>query len=496
MAGKVILVGAGPGDSDLLTLKAKAAIEGADIVFYDRLVGPGILSLIPPTAKQVYVGKHAGNHTVAQGDINKFILQSALEGKHIVRLKGGDPYLFGRGAEELKEVIAHKVQFEVIPGITSAIAVPEMAGIPVTHREFSSSLHIITAHKKKDEPLDIDFESLTKLKGTLVFLMGVSAIKTIADNLIKAGMSSKTPAALIMNGTTHKQRKLVSTLGEIEAEAQAQNFASPSVFVVGEVCKLSDKLDFKQHLPLSNVSVLLTRPKNKNSMLSSQLKELGCSVTELPMIETTPVPMEQEIADKLPHYNWIVFTSPTGVQAFLKSLVEQGLDIRKIGNCKIAVVGEKTKQELNNCGLTVDFTPEVFDGEHLLQGLRERVKKSDKILLYRSALGQKTLPRELSKIVDTVDNITAYKTTFSQSQEWLQRKITEDEFNYIMFASGSAVESFVAMAGDSDFSKIKAVCIGKPTAKKAQKYNMETYISDEISLDSMVEKLLELEKKN
>lgn len=493
MKGKVTLVGAGPGDVGLLTLKAKAAIEKADIVLYDRLVSSGVLAMIPSSAKCVYVGKHSGNHSVAQNEINKLILQSAMDGKHIVRLKGGDPYLFGRGAEELEDIVSAGIDFEVIPGVTSAISVPAMAGIPVTHRDYSSSVHIITAHKRKNEPLDIDFDLLAKLEGTLVFLMGISEIDNISAGLISGGMSKNTPAAIITNGTTHRQRKLVTTLENLQLDSEKNGIAPPGVLIIGEVCKLSDKLDTRSRLPLSNISVMVTRPKNRNSSLAVSLRELGCSVTELPMIETETVPISDKILRRLPHYDWIVFTSQTGVEAFMENIVGVGLDIRAVCNCKIAVVGRETEKALNKCGIIADYVPEVFDAEHLFDGLCERVCSTDKVLLYRSGIGRGFLYDKLKEIVDVVNDVSAYNTvSLSERSEIFAKKVLENEFDYVMFASGSAVDSFAKMMDESDLSVVNAVCIGNQTAEKAMKYGMNTYVSDEVTIDSMVEKVLNL----
>lgn len=495
MSGKVTLVGAGPGDSELLTLKGKRALEQADIVYYDRLVGQGILAMIPPSVECVYVGKEAGNHTVPQGDINLLLLKSALEGKQVVRLKGGDPFLFGRGAEELEEVVKQNIPFEVIPGITSAIAVPEYAGIPVTHREHSSSVQIITGYKKKDGAQSLDFESLAKSKGTLVFLMGFATLETVCKGLIEKGMSEETPAALIMNGTTNRQKKLISDLKNIKKQADKNGFSAPCIFLVGEVCKLSETFDFTKHKPLSHVSVLLTRPQHKNSALSVKLRELGCAVTEIPMIATQTVPMPKEITQQLDTYHWVVFTSPTGVEAFIENLGVVKKDIRSLGRCKIAAVGKKTEQTLNKYGLMVDYVPEVFDGAHLVSGLKQKLKPTDKVLLYRSALAAKLLPQELRPVVKQLDDVVAYETNLKEyAKHSSVKEILKTEFDYVLFTSGSAIDSFVTLAQGRELGKVRALCIGEPTAKKANQYGMKTIISERVTIDSMVETLVKLEE--
>lgn len=495
MAGKVSLVGAGPGDSGLLTLKGKETIEQADVVLYDRLVSTEILAMIPDGVRTFDVGKQPGSHPVNQDKINQMLISYAKEGKLVVRLKGGDPYLFGRGAEELEAVAAYGIDFEVIPGITSAFAVPASAGIPVTHRNYSSSVHVITAHKKKDMPIDINFESLVKQKGTLVFLMGVHVLNSITVGLMHTGMHADTPACLIMCGTTHQQKKLLCNLGEICKRAMEAGVHSPSVLVVGDVCRLSNILDTNDRRPLAHLSVMLTRPADRNCMLADQLKQLGCSVAQIPMIATKTIPMDKEIINKLPRYNWIVFTSQAGVKAFIHNISKAKVDIRQLGGCKIAAVGPKTEQVLQTFGLLADYVPSLYDLEHLLAGLQKRVTRADYVLLYRSNLGRDILSEGLSSITHIVDDVTAYETTFTGRKEYLTPERVNNAFDYILFTSGSAVDSFGALAGDTNLSGVKAICIGEQTGKKAKQYGMDTYISREATTDSMVKKLLLLEGK-
>lgn len=286
MKGKVTLIGAGPGDVGLLTLKGREALKHAEVVIYDRLVGDDVLKLIPKNAEKIDAGKESANHTIPQERINEILLEKALEGKNTIRLKGGDCFLFGRGGEELELLAKNDIDFEVIPGITSALAVPAYAGIPITHRDFVSSVHIITGHQKKNEPVKIDFDNCVSCKGTLVFLMGVSNMKLIMDGLMEHGMSKDMPSAVIEQGTRPRQRKVIATVGTIVDECKKQNIKSPAIIVVGEVCILSNQFDWFSKLPLKGKEIVVTRPKERQGVLSDKLKALGAHVIECPCIET------------------------------------------------------------------------------------------------------------------------------------------------------------------------------------------------------------------
>ena len=327
MEGKVILVGAGPGDPGLLTEKGKKAIAQAEVVVYDRLVSPAILSLMPESAEQIDVGKEASHHKVPQHQINQILLEKAQAGKRVVRLKGGDPFLFGRGGEELERLSEAGIPFEVVPGVTSALSVPAYAGIPVTHRDFCSSLHIITGHAKAGAKLTIDFEALKRTGGTLVFLMGVTALPAICQGLLDAGMEAEMPAAVIERGTTPRQRKLVSTLGALPQAAAEAKIESPAIIVVGKVCTLSEKFDWFDALPLKGREIVVTRPRERMGALSEKLRALGAAVTEYPCIETVERaenPALDQAMDHLAEYRYLVFTSPAGPEIFLKGFSPGG----------------------------------------------------------------------------------------------------------------------------------------------------------------------------
>ena len=318
MPGKVTLVGAGPGDPGLLTRKGLEALERADVVVYDRLVSPAILALMPEGAVKINVGKEASRHPVPQEQINRILLEQAQQGHNVVRLKGGDPFLFGRGGEELELLAEHRIPFEEVPGITSAIAAPAYGGIPVTHRDCCSSLHIVTGHQRAGKELAIDFEALVRTGGTLVFLMGVSALPTICAGLLDAGMAPDTPAAVVERGTTPAQRRVSASLAGLPRAAEAAAVQSPAVIVVGGVCALADQFDWFDHLPLKGKRVVVTRPRERAGTLSARLRALGADVWEYPCIATVPIPPCPDVdgaLERLSGYEWLALTSPAGVDA-------------------------------------------------------------------------------------------------------------------------------------------------------------------------------------
>ena len=287
--GKVWLVGAGPSDAGLFTLKGKQVLEQAEVVVYDALVGHGVLSMVPAGVKLIDVGKRAGNHTMPQWQINQVLLEEARAGKRVVRLKGGDPFMFGRGGEELELLAQNGIPYEVVPGVTSPLSVPAYNGIPVTHRDFTSSLHIITGHKRKGQEYDIDFEALVRTKGTLVFLMGITAMADICAGLLKGGIDPDTPAAVLQKGTTARQKRVVATVSTLKAASDAAGIETPAIIVVGKVCSLADGFAWYEKLPLFGCRVLVTRPRELASVMSKKLREKGAEVVELPAIRTEAI---------------------------------------------------------------------------------------------------------------------------------------------------------------------------------------------------------------
>ncbi|MDO5133895.1 MAG: uroporphyrinogen-III C-methyltransferase [Eubacteriales bacterium] len=422
MTGKVWLVGAGPGDRGLFTLKGLEVLSAAEVVVYDALVGEEVLTLIPRNAELVNVGKRAGNHLMAQEEINMLLLRKAQEGKRVVRLKGGDPFLFGRGGEELELLAGNGIPYEVVPGVTSAIAVPAYNGIPVTHRDYTSSVHIITGHRRRGGEYDIDFQALVRTKGTLIFLMGLSSLGAIMDGLLAAGMDPEKPAAVLEKGTTAGQRRIVATVATLEKEAERAKIGTPAIIVVGDVCALAEDFAWYEKRPLAGKRILVTRPREHISEMSSRLRKLGAEVMELPAIETEPITPNEALesylseafggtadenlssvpcaaGDDVPALpggakeavpvsapcslaesaafaagscDWIVFTSPTGVKVFMDFFLQK-YDVRDLWRTKLAVIGRGSAKALREYGLKADFMPTVYDGETLGRQLRERI---------------------------------------------------------------------------------------------------------------------------
>lgn len=484
--GKVYLIGAGPGDEGLLTVKASKILAKAEVVVYDRLVSEAILAGVPEGAEKINVGKNAGNHPVPQEQINQILLEKALEGKLVVRLKGGDSFLFGRGGEELELLSEQGIPFEVVPGITSAIAAAAYAGIPVTHRDFCSSLHIITGHAKADGKLNIDYASLVKLDGTLVFMMSVSTMDEIAKGLISAGMTPEMPVAVIENGTRYNQRKFVSTLSQIAETLIVNQVKSPAAIVVGKVCTLSDKFDWFTNQPLKGVSVLVTRPKKTAGKLSALLTELGANAIEYPCIKTEALTFSLDLEQG----NWLLFTSAVGVNSFFAALYTMGKDSRALAGKSIAAVGTETAAELLQYGIKADFIPSVFDGVHLAKELLAsgKLHQTDRAILYRAKIGTEELVEILQDAGVQVTDVPVYDTLYVPHEGENQPR-----FDYAAFTSASTVEGFAKSFGKADYSHITAICIGEQTAKAAKAYGMQVLVSKEATIASMAEKIQEVQ---
>ncbi|MDO4323663.1 MAG: uroporphyrinogen-III C-methyltransferase [Lachnospiraceae bacterium] len=495
--GKVWLVGAGPSDPGLFTLKGKQVLEEAEVVVYDALVGQAILNMIPDTAEAVNVGKRSSNHIMVQEKINELLAQKAKEGKRVVRLKGGDPFLFGRGGEEIELLVKEHVPYEVVPGITSAISVPAYQGIPVTHRDFCSSVHIITGHKRAGKSYDIDFEALVRTKGTLVFLMGVSSLGDICRGLLEAGMDAEKPAALLIRGTTASQERIVATVGTLEEEVKRRGAKTPAIIVVGDVCALAEDFSWYDKLPLGGVRVLLTRPKELISETARKLRALGAEVLELPSIRTVKIENNEKLhraLAELERYDWLVFTSPTGVRIFFEELSSQKMDVRKLGHVKIAAIGGGTKKELAKHGLYADLLPEIFDGEHLGKALAENCRAGERVLIPRAAAGNQELVDALQGIC-SVDDIPTYDTVYESGRLIDERAELENgTIDYVVFTSASTVRGFAAAVGEIDYTKVKAICIGRQTREAADKMGMQTWMSQKASIDSLVDRLAEVHK--
>lgn len=504
--GKVWLAGAGPGDAGLLTWKVKQKMEEADVIVYDALISAEILSLIPDGKEWIYVGKRSGHHCVRQEEINQILVREAGAGKQVLRLKGGDPFVFGRGAEEAECLREEGIAFEIIPGVTSALAVPAYAGIPITHREFASSFHVITGHAKQGRKMELPYEALARLNGTLIFLMGITAMGEICQGLLQAGMDEHMPAAVLERGTTSRQRKLVSTLSRLEEDAKTFQVQTPAIILVGKVCALSETFEWVSRLPLWGKQILTTRPRQNSSRLAGKLRKLGAQVIELPSIATKEIwsnPDFQKVLKEIGKekgQQWLVFTSPIGVQTFWKQMRMSGFDIRHVflPEVKVAAIGSGTARELEHFGVCADVVPETFCAAALGEAIAKEAAPDSKVLLFRAKQGSEELLPPLQRAGLQVKEIPIYETVCELEealQENIETLMEQGEIDLVTFTSASTVRGFVQALPKLDFTRVQAVCIGEQTAKEAQKYNMQVQISKEASVESIIAKILELSKE-
>lgn len=500
MQGKVYLVGAGPSDPGLFTRRGEEILKRAEVVVYDALVGQGVLGMIPREAKLINVGKRASHHMMRQEEINRVLVEEAKQGKLVVRLKGGDPFLFGRGGEELELLVREQIPFEVVPGVTSALAVPAYSGIPVTHRDYCSSLHIITGHKRAQKQYDIDFEALVRTGGTLVFLMGVTALEDICGGLLEAGMRAETPAAILQKGTTAAQKKIVATVSTLAEEVRRQGVETPAIIVVGEVCRLAEAFSWQEKKPLFGKKILVTRPRELISEMAARLREQGAEVLELPAIRIVPRACEGEVQDALKNlctFDWLAFTSPSGVRVFFEDMKKCRLDIRKLASVKLAVLGGGTKKELEKYGCYADLMPQQAYAEELGRALAEKCRGGERILLFRAAAGSPELVEELKKVPQiAVRDLAAYDTVYEKSPLIdVQAEFEEKKIDYAVFTSASTVKGFAGSVPELDFAKVRAVCIGRKTKAAAEALGMESFMAEEPSMEAVVRLVEELARR-
>ena len=423
------------------------------------------------------------------------LLDEAVKGNRVVRLKGGDPFLFGRGGEELELLTENGIPYEIVPGVTSALAVPAYNGIPVTHRDYCSSVHIITGHRRKDTGYDIDFDALVRTGGTLVFLMGIAALHDICRGLLDAGMDRDMPAAVLERGTTSAQRRISASLSTLEAECAGREVMTPAIIVVGRVCALADSFFWAEKRPLGGVKVLLTRPKELSSGFAAMLREKGAEVLELPAIRTEPMPDPGPVRRAIQRlvgggYDWVVFTSPSGVRVFFRELLEIR-DLRAFCCVKIAAIGQGTAKALLELGLKADFIPTVADGETLGTELYRRCSPDARILIPRAALGSPELIHELERDGRRIDDVPLYQTVYTSSRVIDPKELLDDERCFAVFTSASTVKGFAGSMPGADMRRIKAVCIGRQTAAAAKALGMRIWIAPKATLEALARELEE-----
>ena len=495
--GKVYIIGAGPGDPGLITLKAVECLRLADVVIYDNLVNEELLKYAPPHARFIYAGKKGGDHTLSQDEINALLAKEALKGNIIARLKGGDPFIFGRGGEEAEVLVGSGVSFEVVPGVTSAIAVPAYAGIPLTHRGLTSTVAFVTGHEDPTkEQSDIDWQALTGI-GTLVFLMGVKNLGQITEALMARGKSPATPAALIRRGTTPHQEAITGTLATIVELSKAGHFKPPAILVVGKVVDLSDTLRWFDTQPLFGRGIVITRPERQVDDLARLLAAQGASPIAFPTIRIEPPSDWSELdkaLERLETYSWLIFTSANGVHFFFERLREKGGDVRSLKGIKICCIGPATAAQIESRGIRADLVPGEFIAEGILKSFASMDLTGRKILIPRAAKARDVLPQGLRRQGAQVDVAVTYRTMNSgRKKEELQRFIDAGEVDVITFTSSSTVTNFVEIMG-ADYvlpPSIKIACIGPVTAATAKKAGFSIDIEQEqYTMDGLVQSLV------
>lgn len=499
--GFVYLVGAGPGDPGLFTLKGKRILQSAEVIIYDRLVNEKILAFAPGNAELIYVGKESSHHSLPQEEINQLLVSKAAEGKRVIRLKGGDPFVFGRGGEEAQYVKNHDIGFEVVPGVTSAVAVPAYAGIPVTHRDNTSSLTIVTGHEKADKSeSSVNWQELGTGIGTIVFLMGVENLPFICQQLIKHGRDPATPVALVRQGTLPDQEVLTGQLGNIMVRKQQAGFKPPAVIVVGEVVKLRETLKWQENKPLWGKKIVVTRARSQASTLVDRITDLGGEAIEFPAIAIRPVenlnPLNKALKD-IRHYNWLIFTSVNAVDIFFTALKTVDMDIRDLYGVKIAAIGTVTRDKITEKGLKVEVVPEEFVAEGMIKALAGKVKAGEWVLLPRARGARDILPRAIKNWGAHVNEIIIYEAApASDLRGKTIEKIKSGQVDFITFTSSSTVSNFVNTIGWQNVGKIsqqtKIACIGPVTADTAAQHGFKVdIIAKCYTIDGLVEALLE-----
>ncbi len=496
--GMVYIIGAGPGDPGLITVKGAERLGRADVVVYDHLAGSELLHYARKDARLVYAGKKGGDHTLPQDEINRLIVDEAKSGHIVARLKGGDPFIFGRGGEEAEVLVREGIPFEVVPGVTSAIAVPAYAGIPLTHRGYTSTVAFVTGHEDPTkEESDIDWRAVAAM-GTSVFLMGVKNLPNIVRNLIENGKQPDTPAAVIRWGTTPDQETVTGALAEIAERTDKRGITPPAILVVGGVVKLKADLDWFESKPLFGKGVVITRPEEQSGEFVERLLAEGARPILFPTIRIVPPENMDELdraVAEIGTYDWIIFTSANGVRSLFRRLDEKGGDLRDLKGVSIAAIGPATASLLARLGIRVDLVPDEFISEGVLAALGGKDMKGKRVLLPRAKVARDVIPKGLSKMGALVDVVTAYRTVNSGRKiEELEGLIGEGKVDVITFTSPSTIIHFMDIMGE-DYKipdSIRVACIGPVTVTAAKKLGIRVDIVQETyTVPGMVEAIKE-----
>lgn len=483
--GKVYLVGAGPGDPGLLTIKGLEAIKEADCIIYDFLANSRLLEHAKPGSETIYVGKKGSFKTISQDEINSLIIKKAKAGNTVVRLKGGDPFIFGRGGEEAEGLVDEGIPFEVVPGVTSAIAAPAYAGIPLTHRDLSSSVTFVTGQENPlKESTSIDWKGLPSGKGTLVFLMGWKNLPLIMKNLAENGWAPSTPVALIRWGTLTKQKSVAGRLDNIVELGEKAGIKPPMITVVGDVVKLKEKLDWFESKPLFGKRVLVTRATEQAGVFTGLLESYGAEPIAFPTIKTKPMPGSSGLdkaIKRLSTYDWAIFTSANGVKYFFDRLQALGLDLRELKGVKLCAVGPMTEKAIRALGLGVDLVPKEFKGDAIIGAIGKRGIKGRRFILPRALKAREVLPAEIKRLGGKIDIVPAYRTVRpTKEANELKKLLLEGGVDCITFTSSSTVTNFVSMFRKAELHdlirNVRIACIGPITADTAKGYGFNVDI--------------------
>lgn len=472
--GHCYLVGAGPGDLGLVTLRAKEAVENGDVLIYDYLCNPEIFLWAKSDAEKIYVGKKAGAHTLTQEEINELLVKKTAAGLRVVRLKGGDPFVFGRGGEEALALAREKLSFEIVPGVSSAIAAPAYAGIPVTHRGMATQVTFFTGHEDPTKmESSLDFAELANLKGTKVMLMGVDRLGIITSKLLENGANPATPVTLIRWGTTPQQETLAGTLSNISELAEKAAFKAPAIAVFGEVARLRDDLRWFDKRPLFGKRIVVTRSRKQAGVLTKSLAELGADVIEIPTIRTEPPTNLREFAEMVRDahaYDWLLFTSPNAVEAFFEMFYRIYSDAREIGGTRIAAVGPATAQKIRDYRLRVDVQPDEFVPEAIVDALRKDGDIENlRVLIPRAEITRDVLATMLTKLGAIVDETIAYRTVPETNDiSGALARFDAEDVDLITFTSSSTVENFLALRPKLP-KNLKTASIGPVTTQTMRK---------------------------
>ncbi len=503
--GKVYLIGAGPGDPGLITVKGLECVKKADIIIYDYLANERLLEYRRPDAELIYVGKQGSRHTLPQDQINQLIINKARSGHIVARLKGGDPFIFGRGGEEAEELVDNGIPFEVVPGVTAATSVPTYAGIPLTHREHTASVAFVTGHEDPTKPESkVHWDKISTGIGTLVFFMGMKNLDNIVNNLIANGRSPDTPVALIQWGTRTDQRVVTGLLKDIVPKVKEAKLGPPAIIVVGEVVRLRQKLNWYESKPFFGKRIVVTRSRDQASVFAEMLIDRGATTIEFPTIDVVPPSSWDELDAALKAvetFDWLIFTSANAVKFFMERLRVLGKDVRILKGVKICVVGPKTAESLEAHGLRADLIPTEFKAEGVLEALGGAQVKGKRFLIPRAKVAREIIPDKLRELGADVTVAVAYENVKPAADvERVRRLFEEKKISAVTFTSSSTVHNFIEILGQKEYKKllqnVVVACIGPVTAKTATEYGMKTDIMPkEYTIPAFVDAMAEYFKK-